>query len=69
MTLSPIVTRAELIVVRGLESQFIENWVKGGNDEIPQMPHLVNLGRGIRFHLPSVDKWLLEYFQVGGVKK
>ena len=32
------------------------------------MPHMPNLGRGVRFHLPSVDAWLLEYFQIGGRK-
>ncbi len=69
MTISPIVTRDELLVVRGLERQFIEKWLAGDDGDVPQMPHLPNLGRGIRFHLPSVDQWLLQYFQVGGVKK
>lgn len=66
MSISPIVTRDELLVVRGLERQFIEEWLKGSKDGIPQMPHLPNLGRGIKFHLPSVDAWLLEFFQKGG---
>lgn len=69
MIASPIVTRDEIIVVRGLERQFIEKRIAAGEGDIPQMPHMPNLGRGIRFHLPSVDEWLLEYFQVGGVKK
>lgn len=66
--ISPIVTRDELIVVRGLERQFIERWIKTGEGSVPQMPHLPNLGRGVKFHLPSVDEWLLEHFQIGGRK-
>lgn len=68
ITLSPIVTREELIVLRRLERQFIDRWIASGEGSIPQMPHLPNLGRGVRFHLPSVDEWLLGNFQVGGVK-
>lgn len=67
--LSPIVTRDELMVLRNLERQFIDQWTKGGMGAVPQMPHMPNLGRGVRFHLPSVDAWLLEHFQVGGVKR
>ncbi len=67
--ISPIVGRDELAVFRSLERQFIDRWVKGGEGDIPQMPHLPNLGRGVRFHLPSVDEWLLAYFQIGGVKR
>lgn len=67
-TLSPIVTRAELMVLRGLERQFLDRWMRAGEGDIPQMPHLPGLGREVRFHLPSVDAWLLKYFQVGGIK-
>lgn len=67
-TLSPIVTRDELMVLRRLERQFIDRWIHGGLGEIPQMPHMPNIGRGMRFHLPSVDQWLLENFQIGGRK-
>jgi hypothetical protein len=66
--ISPIASREELMVLRSLERQFIDTWTKGGTATIPQMPHMPNLGRGVRFHLPSVDKWLLEFFQVGGSK-
>jgi len=65
---STIVTREELMVFRRLEEAFINVWTKGGSGNIPQMPHMPNLGRGVRFHLPSVDAWLLEFFQVGGRK-
>ena len=68
-TISPIVTRDELLVIRGLERQFIDKWIRRGEGEVPRMPHLPNLGRGIRFHLPSVDEWLLTHFQIGGTAK
>ena len=64
--LSPIVERDTLMVVRGLERQFIDNWTKSGSGQIPAMPHMPALGRGVPFHLPSVDAWLLKYFQTGG---
>jgi hypothetical protein len=67
--LSPIVTREQLMVLRQLERQFVDTWMAGGQGSIPQMPHMPNLGRGVRYHLPSVDAWLLEFFQVGGLKK
>jgi hypothetical protein len=67
--LSPIVTREQLMVVRNLERQFIDTWMESGAGDIPQMPHLPNLGRGVRFHLPSVDEWLLNNFQIGGKLK
>lgn len=67
--ISPIVTREELVVLRCLERQFIDRWLVSGEGAIPQMPHMPNLGRGVRFHLPSVDLWLLSHFQVGGVAK
>lgn len=67
--LSPIVGRDELTVLRGLERAFIDRWTAAGQGAIPQMPHLPNIGRGLRFHLPSVDAWLLEHFQIGGVKR
>ena len=66
MSLSPIVDRETLMVVRNLERQFLDQWTKAGAGSIPQMPHMPNLGRGVRFHLPSVDAWLLKYFQAGG---
>lgn len=68
ITLSPIVSRDELYVLRRLEKQFINKWLASGEGGIPQMPHLPNLGREVKFHLPSVDEWLLKYFQVGGIK-
>jgi predicted DNA-binding transcriptional regulator AlpA len=64
-----IVTRDELTVYRRLERQFIDRWMAAGEGSIPQMPHLPDLGRGVRFHLPSVDEWLLSHFQVGGKKE
>ncbi len=66
---STIVTREELMVFRRLEEAFINTWTKGGQGAVPQMPHMPNLGRGVRFHLPSVDAWLLEFFQIGGGKR
>lgn len=67
--LSPIVDRDQLMVLRNLERPFVDRWIKSGEGAIPQMPHLPSIGRGVRFHLPSVDGWLLEHFQVGGVKR
>jgi predicted DNA-binding transcriptional regulator AlpA len=64
-----IVTREELAVFRRLERPFIDRWIAAGEGSIPQMPHLPDLGRGVRFHLPSVDEWLLSNFQVGGKKE
>jgi predicted DNA-binding transcriptional regulator AlpA len=68
-TLSPIVTREELMVLRSLERAFIDQWTKTGSGEVPRLPHMPALGRGVRFHLPSVDAWLLKHFQVGGVEE
>lgn len=67
--LSPIVGRDELAVLLTLERKFIDRWTAGGDGAIPQMPHLPNIGRGMRFHLPSVEAWLLENFQLGGAKR
>lgn len=67
--ISPIVSREELVAFRSLERRFIDKWTESGEGAIPQMPHLPTLGRGVRFHLPSVDAWLLEFFQVGGIKR
>ena len=66
---STIVGRDELAVFRSLEKRFIDQWVAAGEGTIPQMPHLPNIGRGVRFHLPSVDEWLLTHFQIGGKLK
>lgn len=68
MTISKsIVQRDELMFMLSLERTFIDRWIAGGEGAIPQMPHLPDLGKGTRFHLPSVEKWLLDNFQRGGV--
>lgn len=63
---SPIVDREELQVYLRLERVFIDRWTKAGAGGIPPMPHLVGLGRATKFHLPSVEAWLLKHFTEGG---
>lgn len=61
-----IVTRDELMFLLSLERQFIERWIAQGMDDIPPLPHINGVGKGTRFHLPTVEAWLLKYFQKGG---
>ena len=59
-------TREDLMTIFSLEERFIKAWLKAGCGNIPQMPHLPDLGSGTRFHLATVEAWLLEHFQRGG---
>lgn len=61
-----IVERDEMMMAFSLERAFVERWLEGGHGDIPQMPHLPTIGKATRFHLPSVEAWLLRYFQKGG---
>lgn len=61
-----VVDRATIATMFALERSFIERWLapQGKRDAIPQMPHLP--GKPVKFHVPSVERWLLKYFQNGG---
>ncbi len=69
-----IVTREEIIYLLALERAFIERWTsvdaeseyRASVSKIPPMPRIEGIGKGTRFHLATVEKWLLKYFQKGG---
>lgn len=62
----PIVERDEMMFRFSLERAFVERWLSSGDNGIPQMPHMPTIGKATRFHLPSVEAWLLKHFQKGG---
>lgn len=66
MTEKPFVERDEMMFRFSLERAFVERWMAGGEGHIPQMPHIPGVGKSTRFHLPTVEAWLLRYFQKGG---
>ena len=75
MTLTrEIVEMEELMFTLGLEKRFVDLWMsrdaadahQTGESSIPQMPHLVGLGKARKFHLATVRAWLLANFQQGG---
>lgn len=73
-----IVTRDELMFMFSLENVFVTRWSgeaaekayieaqKSRRDAIPPLPHIDGLGKGARYHVATVEKWLLKHFQKGG---
>lgn len=77
MTISKtIVTRDDLMFLFSLERAFIERWSSkdaatdhaAGRCNIPPFPRLEGLGKGTRYHLPTVEQWLMDHFHQGGAK-
>lgn len=59
-----VVDRSTISTMFALERTFVERWLEGGEGPIPMMPHIP--GKPVKFHVPSVERWLLDYFQRGG---
>lgn len=59
-----VVTRDEAGFILGITETEFTTWLEAGTDKVPQMPNLG--GKPTRFHLPTLRKWWLTYFQKGG---
>lgn len=75
MTLTKhVVQRDELMFILDLEKAFVARWTSDGaaadfkakRTAIPPMPCIPGVGGACRFHVASVEKWLLKHFQKGG---
>ncbi len=62
------------LLILSLEKAFIEKWsspdteslYRAGAIKTPPLPRIEGIGKGTRYHLATVEKWLLKYFQKGG---
>lgn len=81
MTLTKtIVTRDEIMFLLSLERVFMDRWsgaeaekaysqaLKSAGKAIPPMPRIEGMGKSTRYHVATVEKWLLDNFQQGGAK-